>query len=154
MRMSMRVINVYVYVCTYAHARTLIISITISSAIAIMNTILDASRIPTSPSRNDAQHSCREKGRGKALGSFLCHLGSSLEASWAASGLSWSHWGLLGAILRALGALWELSWGPLGALWGSRGAILGPSWGSWGPLGAILEDIDQRRGGPLTAAPL
>ena len=50
------------------------------------------------------------------------------------------------------------SWGCFGAIFGAFEALLGLSWGIFGslggPLGAILEDIDQRGGGPLTALPL
>ena len=82
--------------------------------------------------------------------------------------LSWSP---LGAVLGGLGVLLRLFWGPLGALWGvlglswgsfgaswgALGALLGLSWGSLGsygaPPGAMLETIDQRRGGPRFPPP-
>ena len=63
--------------------------------------------------------------------------------------------GPLGALLEGLGVLLGLlgggSWDPLGAL-------LGLSWGPLGspggPLWAILEAIDQKRGGPTVPPPL
>ena len=55
--------------------------------------------------------------------------------------------GPLGALLGHLGAFLEL----FGACWGHLGTLLGLSWGSLGspgePLGAILEAINQMRGG-------
>ena len=66
----------------------------------------------------------------------------------------------LGGYLGAPEAVLEL-WGTLGglnALLGLFWGILGPSWGSLGsygaPPGAMLETIDQRRGGPRSASPL
>ena len=63
--------------------------------------------------------------------------------------------------LALLGPFLGASWGPLGVLlgssWGPLGALLGLSWrplGSpGGPLGAILEAVDQRRGGPRCSPP-
>ena len=59
----------------------------------------------------------------------------------------WNDFGLLG-----------VSWEPLGGLLGASWGLLGPSWGALrsfrGALGAILEEIYQRRGGPLLALPL
>ena len=57
--------------------------------------------------------------------------------------------GPLGALLEGLGVLL----GILGGSWDPLGALLGLSWGPLGspggPLGAILEVIDQKRGGPV-----
>ena len=79
------------------------------------------------------------------------------EPKWARRG-GWSslssfggYWGPLGALGGGLGAL-------LGPSWGSLGGLLGLSWGPLGspggPLGAILEVIDQKRGGPPVPPPL
>ena len=71
--------------------------------------ILDASRIPTSPSRNNSWG---------PLGGLLGPLGGLLEP----------HGGLLGPSWRPLGGLLGPSWGHLGASWG----LLGASWGHLG----------------------
>ena len=71
------------------------------------------------------------------------------EPKWARRG-GWSSGSSIGG-----------SWGPLGALgggsWDPLGALLGLSWGPLGspggPLWAILEAIDQKRGGPLEWSP-
>ena len=65
---------------------------------------------------------------------------------------------------QGVGALSELfwrvlgpSWGSWGGYWGPLGALLGLSWGPLGrpggPLWAILEAIDQKRGGSLEWSP-
>ena len=50
-----------------------------------------------------------------------------------------------------------LFWGVLGPSWGRLGALLELSWGPrgspGGPLEAILDGIDQRRGGPICSPP-
>ena len=90
--------------------------------------ILNASRIPTSPSRNDAQGSYRKKGLGGVL----------LEAFWRPLGASGWRLGGPSAVFERLGCLGD----PLEASWGSLGSLLEASWGrlgaSWGPLGALL----------------
>eukprot|EP00959_Pyramimonas_sp_CCMP1952_P180201 3768296-Pyramimonas_sp.AAC.1 len=66
--------------------------------------------------------------------------------------VSWQSWGHLGAFWvplvallrpRSLGSRLEASRGLLGTSWGRLGAPLGASGGH---LGAILAEIDQRRG--------
>ena len=100
-------------------------------------------------------------------------LGALLGASWEPRRAYWDHLGshrlkergpqfssplrspqnpFLGPPWGALGAVLGPSWGPLalGALLGaSRGHLGSPG----GPLGAILEVIDQKRGGSLEWSP-
>ena len=59
-----------------------------------------------------------------------------MELLWESRGALWA---LLGSSWGPLGALLELSWGPLGS--------------PGGPLWAILEAIDQKRGGSLECPP-
>ncbi len=84
---------------------------------------------------------------GYILGAYWVHLGAPLGSPRAVLGVSWAHWVPRGCLCGPLGGLLGASWSILGLF----GGLLGPPWGpmgaSWAPLGAILKEVDQRRGG-------
>ena len=103
-------------------------SISVAALLTLLSTssgILGASRNSTSPSTNDAQASCREKGSGHANSETKRPITLNLENSGSLLEALWSH---LGAVV---GPLWDPlrpSWGSLGALLGPFRALFGQSW--------------------------
>ena len=126
----------------------------------VLARILDASRIPTSPSRNDRQACCFDEGSAEgperyvgnrillAMGgqsssaSILSRTDAQANCLRSLLGASRGRAGGLGGPLKVESSkcqfvfpLLDPSWDRLGPLWPSW-AVLGPSWGpSWAVLG-------------------